>query len=416
MNAAWRPANGDDFGPTRATWPPHGTMNSWEGLAGICSERRAMTSIGLVGEVGDVLGRPVVAVAGWVVERALKVGVGGGLEEIGCRWSEGANRPQGVLAGLDGSGVHAGDDHGRLPVEGVGNLRLGGRGDEGEGESEFVGRVEHDVAEQAKELAPALGGVQHEAGEHLAGQGMQPELERGHDPEVAASASQGPQQFRVLVGAGADQVAVGSDEFGRQQVVARQPVLALQPTRAAAQREPGHAGAGDAAAGGGESEALTGPVDIAPGRTPADTGDASLTVDFDVAEVAHVEDEAAVAQRTARHRVPAGPDRDLEALLTGPPERGDHVVRVRTAGDEQRSMFDHRVEQRARVRVLGLAGLVEPAPEAGTQLLDRPAERGPHRIAPRRFGAGLPGPLRIVSTIDRARVACIRPIVLTCQA
>ena len=45
MKAAWRPATGEVSAPILATWPPQGTMNSCDGLAGICSERRAMASM-----------------------------------------------------------------------------------------------------------------------------------------------------------------------------------------------------------------------------------------------------------------------------------------------------------------------------------------------------------------------------------
>ena len=44
-------------------------------------------------------------------------------------------------------------------------------------------------------------------------------LERGHDPEVAAAAPQGPEQVLVLVRAGGEHPALGGDDLGRQQVV-----------------------------------------------------------------------------------------------------------------------------------------------------------------------------------------------------
>jgi hypothetical protein len=134
---------------------------------------------------------------------------------------------------------------------------------------------------------------------------MQGELERGHDAEVAAAAPQRPQQVGVLVRAGAHQLSVGGHELGGEQVVAGEPVLALEPARAAAQREPGHAGRGDAASGGGELVGLAGAVDVGPGRTAADAGDSPRGVDLDGVQAAQVDDEAAVAQRPARHGVSA---------------------------------------------------------------------------------------------------------------
>ena len=94
---------------------------------------------------------------------------------------------------------------------------------------------------------------------------MEPELEGGGHAEVAAAAPQRPEQVRVLVRGGAHDLAVRGHQLDRQQVVAGQAVLALEPARAAAQGQPGHAGAGHASTGGGEPVRLGGAVDVGPG-------------------------------------------------------------------------------------------------------------------------------------------------------
>jgi hypothetical protein len=83
----------------------------------------------------------------------------------------------------------------------------------------------------------------------LPGDRLQPELELGDDAEVAAAASQPPEQVRVLVLVDAEAVAVGGDQLVGRDVVARQPVLAREPAHAAAEREPAHAGVGYVARG-----------------------------------------------------------------------------------------------------------------------------------------------------------------------
>ena len=98
--------------------------------------------------------------------------------------------------------------------------------------------------------APALGRVQDQSGHHLGPDGVKPKLERGDHAEAAAASAQRPEQLAVLVLGGADQLALAGHQLGRDQVVAGEAVLALEPARAAAQGEPAHAGRGHPPAGG----------------------------------------------------------------------------------------------------------------------------------------------------------------------
>ena len=67
--------------------------------------------------------------------------------------------------------------------------------------------------------------------------GMEPELERGHDPEVPAAASKAPQQVRVVAVPGPDHLPAGGHDLRADEVVAREAVSAQQPADAAAQGE-----------------------------------------------------------------------------------------------------------------------------------------------------------------------------------
>jgi hypothetical protein len=212
--------------------------------------------------------------------------------------------------------------------------------------------------------------VQDEAAEDPLGDRVQAQLERGDHAEAPAAAAQRPQQLRVLVLRRAHQPAIGGDELRRDEVVAGEAVLALQPAGAAAEREPADAGGGHAAARGGEAVRLGGAVDLRPGGAAADAGDAGGRVHLDVAHRPHVEHEPVVDEREAGHGVPAGAHRHRQALLAGEGERGDDVVGGRAAGDQAGPALDHRVEQGAGVLVGGGPGLVQVAPQPEAELLD----------------------------------------------
>ncbi len=70
------------------------------------------------------------------------------------------------------------------------------------------------------------------------------ELDRGHDAEVAAAAAQRPEQIGLVLGIDADQLAIGGHELERRDGVRLQPVLAREPSHAAAQRVAGDADVG----------------------------------------------------------------------------------------------------------------------------------------------------------------------------
>jgi hypothetical protein len=70
---------------------------------------------------------------------------------------------------------------------------------------------------------------------------VQPHLQRGHHPDAAAAAPDRPEQVRLVVGVGADEITVRGHELGRGHAVGGQPVAAGQPAHAAAEGITGHA-------------------------------------------------------------------------------------------------------------------------------------------------------------------------------
>jgi hypothetical protein len=80
---------------------------------------------------------------------------------------------------------------------------------------------------------------QHAANDR--GDRVQPVLEAGGHPEVATTATDRPEQVRVVVGVDAQELAVGGDQLGGQQVIDGQAVLSDQVADAAAQGDPADA-------------------------------------------------------------------------------------------------------------------------------------------------------------------------------
>src|SRR3989304_2311073 len=132
---------------------------------------------------------------------------------------------------------------------------------------------------------------------------VQAVLEPGDDAEVAAAAAQAPEQVRVLVLAGLDDLAVGEDDLRTDHAVDRVSQLALQPTGAAAQREPCDAGGGHATAGDGESVLLGRSVELPPVHAAAGERRPGLGVNSDALEGDQVDHEAALADRVPLGRV-----------------------------------------------------------------------------------------------------------------
>src|SRR5689334_7899080 len=81
--------------------------------------------------------------------------------------------------------------------------------------------------------------------------GMQPVFEIGDDAELPAAAAESPEQIGILVLAGGEEVALGCDDVGADQIVAGHAMQAHEPAYAAAERQAGDAGLRNSTAGGG---------------------------------------------------------------------------------------------------------------------------------------------------------------------
>ena len=170
--------------------------------------------------------------------RRIDLRVGHRLDHVGDRGRQRPERRDGMLARLGGAGVgHDGqDDQLAVPL----------------GRHERQRRRRHHVGDHRQLLGSRLGqgdefrdhpgaGRQQQHAANDRGDRVQPVLEAGGHPEVAATAADRPEQVRVVVGVGPQQLAVGGDEVGGQQVVDGQAVLADQVADAAAEGDPADA-------------------------------------------------------------------------------------------------------------------------------------------------------------------------------
>ena len=106
----------------------------------------------------------------------------------------------------------------------------------------------------------------------LGAERMEPELERGRDPEVPTGAAQAPEELGLLGRGRADEPAVGGDELDGGHVVDREPEVALEATDSPAERQPGDAGVADDPDRADETVCLRGDVELTEERAAVRPG------------------------------------------------------------------------------------------------------------------------------------------------
>jgi hypothetical protein len=185
---------------------------------------------------------------------------------------------------------------------------------------------------------------------------VEAELERGDHAEVAAAASQRPEQVWVLVLGRPQQLAVCRHHVDGEQVVDREAVLAHQPADATAEREPGHSGVAHDAAGGGHTVHLRLVIDVAPQRATLHPGAAVGGIDSHAPHRREVDDDPVVANGGARHVVASAPYGDLQIVVAGETHGRDHVGGPDASGDQARAPVDGTVPHCTGDVVVGMVG------------------------------------------------------------
>ncbi len=176
---------------------------------------------------------------------------------------------------------------------------------------------------------------------------MQLVLEGRDDAEVAAASSDGPEQVRVLLGAGPQQTSVSGHDVGGYEVVAREPVAAVQPPQPAAEREPRDPSHRDDSEGRGQPERLGRAVELAQGEPGFGPRRPRLGIDLDGFHPGQVDHESAVVRGVACDAVTAPAHCEREVVPTCECDGANHVGRIDRPDHGQGPTVDHAVEQRA---------------------------------------------------------------------
>jgi hypothetical protein len=209
----------------------------------------------------------------------------------------------------------------------------------------------------------------------------QPELEAGHDAEVAAAAADRPEQVRML-GLVCDELAtVGGHDLDREQRIDRQAVLAHQPTDPAAEGQARDAHRARVAERGGQAMGRDRLGELDRREAWLGPGDPRVGVDVQTAHVGEVEDEPAVDRAMAGHAVTPATHGELELVVTREEDGEGDVAGVGSPNNRKRPGVDGGLMDVAGGFVLVITRPDETAVDAARERLqvERLVEEGPAR-------------------------------------
>jgi hypothetical protein len=210
--------------------------------------------------------------------------------------------------------------------------------------------------------------MNHETGKDHRTDGVQPERERRDDAEVAAAPAQRPEQIRVLVGAGDENVAVGGHHLRLDEVVAGQTVLPGQPAEPAAKRQPGDTGVGVRTTGRRQTVLLRRCVELRPPHPRLDAGGTVRRINLDALHQRQVDHHAARTHGVACGAVITAANRHDHTRSPHHPKRRNHVGDIEASRDDRRPTVDHAVPDRAYVVEAGVGCLQHRTAQRATQI------------------------------------------------
>ena len=216
------------------------------------------------------------------------------------------------------------------------------------------------------ELVRRRVGLRDEAGDHVRGRGeteqaaencvdrVEPVLQARDDAEVAAAATQRPEQLRLALHIHPAQPPVRGDDLRCEQVVDGEPVLAHEKADAAGERDA--ADPDGARVAEPRREPVLARRDRVPagGETCARPGRALRGIQLEGAERREVDHDAAVADAVTRGAVAAAEDRELGPGLAGVGDDPRDVVGALGANDQRRAAVDVGGEDGPRLVVGGV--------------------------------------------------------------
>jgi hypothetical protein len=147
------------------------------------------------------------------VERALKLDVRCGPDQVEERSPVSAERAKHLLTLLERPGIAGADHHHCAPVQMFGYARYRRGGAKPHDRAELVGSLADEIAVKAEDLSNISRIPEDGPRQNNGPDGVEAELERGDDAEVAAAPSQRPEQVGVLVLGRAQPLAAGRHEI-----------------------------------------------------------------------------------------------------------------------------------------------------------------------------------------------------------
>ena len=213
-------------------------------------------------------------------------------------------------------------------------------------------------------------GQEEDAAEHAVDR-MEMEVESGCNPEVPTSTPDGPEQIRVVFSIYKQMLTVRRHEFGSQQLVDRQSVLARQKAYAAAEGDSTDPHAGSVAESGGEAMIRRGKGVFSSCEAGPGPCGARCCVDLNGFQVAQVQYDAAIDDAVTGDIVASAADREPQVMITRVSHNVGHVVRIRGSDDDGGSAVHPPVEDLSCSVKIRIPREDDPSTERSLQPLQR---------------------------------------------
>jgi hypothetical protein len=185
---------------------------------------------------------------------------------------------------------------------------------------------------------------------------MQLQFEFRDHSEVAAAATQGPKQIRILACVGPYDGTVRSYEGKSLDVIAGQSESAGKPAGPSAQDQSGSSGMRDDARGKYQPCFLGCRINRAQQTTSGDHGMARLGIHGNLPHSRQVNHHAAIARAKTRETMPSAADGGKNSDLRAGADCILHIDYIGAARDKARSTSDHAIPDDARIFVAAFAG------------------------------------------------------------
>jgi hypothetical protein len=297
------------------------------------------------------------------VEHLLQRRVGDGRHELERRGQRVADRRDGRGVGFRRTPTDDGEDEPGREVILLGYERRGWRVDAVHQRAHPFGQGGEVVTGEPEDVGAPVGVPEEQPEVDDRADLVEREFELGDDAEVAATAAERPVEVGLFLRGCGDDVAVRGDDLSGHEVVAAEAREPREPPDAATERQPGHAGVADDAAGHRQAVLLRRGIEVGPRRAAPAASPTCHRVDGDRAHGAQVDHQAVVAHAVAREAVPAAADRELEVALAPEADRARHLCRVARPGYEGGAAVVVAVPQRPRSVIAVVSRPQDLAPE-----------------------------------------------------